>query len=76
MAKTTTKGKPVKAEELTSDRIPMKTAANPSQQTAKTASIPTNFAARLAEKDAAQKAAQKEKQMKDDAQMARMGLTV
>jgi len=50
MAKKTTTGKPVKAEKLTSDRIPMKTAANPSQQTKKTVSIPTNFEQRMAEK--------------------------
>jgi len=50
MAKKTTTGKPVKAEELTADRIPMKTAANPSQQTKKTISIPKNFEQRMAEK--------------------------
>ena len=49
MAKTTTKGKPVKAEELTSDRIPMKTAANPNQQTKKTVSIPKNFEQKMSE---------------------------
>ena len=45
MAKKPTTGKP-----LESNRIPMKTAANPSQQTKKTTSIPTNFEQRMAEK--------------------------
>ena len=42
--------KPVTGKPLESNRIPMKTAANPSQQTKKTTSIPTNFEARMAEK--------------------------
>jgi hypothetical protein len=47
----------------------MKTAANPTQQTKKTSSIPTNFVARMNEREAAAKSA------KNDATMAKMGLT-